>query len=285
MLGLHPSLAPIKAAVFALTKKDGMPEMAHRIANDLRQHFPVDYDETGSIGKRYRRQDEVGTPFCITVDGESVKDGTVTVRDRDTLKQDRIAADALRGYLSRSGCGDERRRCRSSACAARARRSWRSCRASTIAAHAGLKATRGAAADLREAREILGRDALELARETFARQRRGERGAALGAAAARLAGGVAERRASCRRSTSARSRGRATRSCGSADGREIPYQRAAIEHGQQHGPRERATIETARARSSQRELAPMRRERFQRERDITESLGSAPTATSRRGSC
>jgi glycyl-tRNA synthetase len=73
--------------------------MAHRIAGDLRQHFPVDYDETGSIGKRYRRQDEVGTPFCITVDGDSVKDGTVTVRDRDTLKQDRLSADALRAYL------------------------------------------------------------------------------------------------------------------------------------------------------------------------------------------
>ena len=99
VLRLHPMLAPIKAAVFALTKKDGMPEMAHRIAGDLRQHFPVDYDETGSIGKRYRRQDEVGTPFCITVDGDSVKDGTVTVRDRDTLKQDRVGADALRGYL------------------------------------------------------------------------------------------------------------------------------------------------------------------------------------------
>jgi glycyl-tRNA synthetase len=100
VLGLHPSLAPIKAAVFALTKKDGQPEMAHRIANELRRHFPVDYDETGSIGKRYRRQDEVGTPFCITVDGDSTKDGTVTVRDRDTLKQDRIAAEALRAYLA-----------------------------------------------------------------------------------------------------------------------------------------------------------------------------------------
>ncbi len=100
VLGLHPSLAPIKAAVFALTKKEGMPDMAHRIANGLRQYFPVDYDETGSIGKRYRRQDEVGTPFCITVDTESVKDGTVTVRDRDTLKQDRISADAVREYLT-----------------------------------------------------------------------------------------------------------------------------------------------------------------------------------------
>ena len=99
VLRLHPSLAPIKAAVFALTKKDGMPDMAHRIAAELRPNFPVDYDETGSIGKRYRRQDEVGTPFCITVDPKSVTNGTVTVRDRDTLKQDRISADALRAYL------------------------------------------------------------------------------------------------------------------------------------------------------------------------------------------
>ena len=100
VLALHPSLAPIKAAVFALTKKDGQPEMARRIAGDVRRHFPVDYDETGSIGKRYRRQDEVGTPYCITVDGDSTKDGTVTVRDRDTLKQDRIAAEELRAYLA-----------------------------------------------------------------------------------------------------------------------------------------------------------------------------------------
>ena len=99
VLRLHSSLAPIKAAVFALTKKEGMPDMAHRIARELRPHFSVDYDETGSIGKRYRRQDEVGTPFCVTVDTDSVKDGTVTVRDRDTLKQDRISADALLGYL------------------------------------------------------------------------------------------------------------------------------------------------------------------------------------------
>ncbi len=99
VLRLHPSLAPIKAAVFALTKKEGMPDMAHKIASDLRPHFPVDYDETGSIGKRYRRQDEVGTPYCVTVDTDSVKDGTVTVRDRDSLMQDRISADALLGYL------------------------------------------------------------------------------------------------------------------------------------------------------------------------------------------
>ncbi len=100
VLGLHPTLAPIKAAVFALTKKDGMPEMARKIAADLRGTFTVDYDEAGSIGKRYRRHDEVGTPYCITVDPDSVKDGTVTVRDRDSLKQDRIAAESVRGYLA-----------------------------------------------------------------------------------------------------------------------------------------------------------------------------------------
>ena len=100
VLRLHPALAPIKAAVFALTKKDGMPDMAHRIENDLRRHFPVDYDETGSIGKRYRRQEEVGTPFCITVDTESARDDTVTVRDRDTLAQDRISTSMLHRYLA-----------------------------------------------------------------------------------------------------------------------------------------------------------------------------------------
>ena len=100
VLRLHPSIAPVKAAVFALTKKEGMPEMARKLATELRADFPVDYDETGSIGKRYRRQDEVGTPFCITVDGDSTADGTVTVRDRDTLKQDRIAATAVRAYLA-----------------------------------------------------------------------------------------------------------------------------------------------------------------------------------------
>ena len=100
VLGLHHAIAPIKAAIFPLTKKDGQPEMATKIAGELRKGFPVDYDETGSIGKRYRRQDEVGTPFCITVDGDSIKDGTVTVRDRDTLMQERIPADRLTTYLS-----------------------------------------------------------------------------------------------------------------------------------------------------------------------------------------
>jgi glycyl-tRNA synthetase len=100
VLGIHPALAPIKAAVFPLTKKDGQPEMARRLVAELRGAFAVDLDETGSIGKRYRRQDEVGTPFCVTVDGQSTADGTVTVRDRDTLQQDRVDATQLKGYLA-----------------------------------------------------------------------------------------------------------------------------------------------------------------------------------------
>ena len=100
VLGLKHSIAPIKAAIFPLTKKDGQPEMANRIVDDLRSAFAVDYDETGSIGKRYRRQDEVGTPFCVTVDGQSTGDQTVTVRDRDTLAQDRVDVSQLKGYLA-----------------------------------------------------------------------------------------------------------------------------------------------------------------------------------------
>ncbi|HEX5437386.1 MAG TPA: glycine--tRNA ligase [Gemmatimonadaceae bacterium] len=100
VLRLLPALAPIKAGIFPLVKKDGMPEMARRIADDLRAAVPVFYDESGAIGRRYRRQDEVGTPFCITVDGQSIADGTVTVRDRDSLAQERVAADRLRGFLA-----------------------------------------------------------------------------------------------------------------------------------------------------------------------------------------
>jgi len=100
VLGIDPSLAPIKAAVFPLTKKDGQPDMAHAIADALRPQFAVDYDESGSIGKRYRRQDEVGTPFCITVDGASAADNSVTVRDRDTLAQDRVSTGEIARYLS-----------------------------------------------------------------------------------------------------------------------------------------------------------------------------------------
>ena len=100
VLGLKPALAPIKAGVFPLVKKDGMPEMARKIANELRPNFPVFYDDSGAIGRRYRRQDEVGTPFCITVDGESQAGNSVTVRDRDTLKQDRVSIDSVLDYIN-----------------------------------------------------------------------------------------------------------------------------------------------------------------------------------------
>ena len=100
VLKLLPALAPTKAGVFPLVKKDGMPEIAHKIADDLRRSFSVFYDDSGAIGRRYRRQDEVGTPFCITVDGETAAGNSVTVRDRDTLKQERISIDALRSYIS-----------------------------------------------------------------------------------------------------------------------------------------------------------------------------------------
>jgi glycyl-tRNA synthetase len=86
----HPRIAPIKAAVFPLVKKDGMPEIAKEIYSALKPHVSIFYDEKGAVGRRYRRQDEVGTPFCITVDGQSLTDGTVTIRDRDTLKQWRV---------------------------------------------------------------------------------------------------------------------------------------------------------------------------------------------------
>ena len=100
VLRLHPALAPLKAAVFPLVNKDGMPEVAKRIFDDLRKTYNVFYDDGGSIGRRYRRQDEAGTPFGVTVDGQTLQDQTVTVRDRDTLKQERVAAAQLSQYLS-----------------------------------------------------------------------------------------------------------------------------------------------------------------------------------------
>jgi len=100
VLGLHPALAPIKAAVFPLTKKDGQPEMADKLAAELRKSFMTDYDETGSIGKRYRRQDEVGTPFCVTIDSESANDQSVTIRERDSLTQVRVAMDQVKGWVT-----------------------------------------------------------------------------------------------------------------------------------------------------------------------------------------
>lgn len=99
VLRLHPRLAPVKAAIFPLVKKDGMPDRAMAIYKDLQKHWNVFYDEKGAVGRRYRRQDEAGTPYCITVDGQTAEDGTVTVRDRDSMTQERIAGDQLKGYL------------------------------------------------------------------------------------------------------------------------------------------------------------------------------------------
>ena len=90
VLKFHPRFAPIKAAVFPLVKRDGMPEMAEKIYRDLKRHFNVFLDEKGAIGRRYRRQDEAGTPFGITVDGQTIADGTVTFRDRDSCRQWRV---------------------------------------------------------------------------------------------------------------------------------------------------------------------------------------------------
>jgi glycyl-tRNA synthetase len=90
VMRFHPRIAPIKAAVFPLVKKEGMPEIAQRIYRNLKPHMAAFYDEKGAVGRRYRRQDEAGTPFCITVDGQTLQDGSVTVRDRDSLRQWRV---------------------------------------------------------------------------------------------------------------------------------------------------------------------------------------------------
>ncbi len=99
LLRLSPRIAPIKAAILPLVRKDGMPEMSRRITDDLMRAHRVFHDETASVGKRYRRQDEIGTPFCVTVDSQSLQDQTVTVRERDSMQQERIAAAQLRAWL------------------------------------------------------------------------------------------------------------------------------------------------------------------------------------------
>ena len=101
VLGLHPAVAPIKAAVFPLVKKDGMPELAEKLNAALRAAaIPSFLDAAGSIGRRYRRQDEAGTPWCLTIDGQTTEDGSVTIRDRDSLKQVRVATSQVTDWLS-----------------------------------------------------------------------------------------------------------------------------------------------------------------------------------------
>lgn len=99
VLRLHPTIAPIKVAVLPLSKKEPLTKLAASIAADLRKRWMIQYDDVSSIGRRYRRQDEIGTPYCVTVDFESLDDNKVTVRDRDNMKQERVAIQELVGYL------------------------------------------------------------------------------------------------------------------------------------------------------------------------------------------
>jgi glycyl-tRNA synthetase len=95
VLRFHPKLAPLKVAVFPLVNKDGMPEFARKLYGDVQKHHKAFYDDSGAVGRRYRRQDEVGTPYCVTIDGQSLQDHTVTIRERDTMVQERISADRV----------------------------------------------------------------------------------------------------------------------------------------------------------------------------------------------
>ncbi|MCG8604416.1 glycine--tRNA ligase [bacterium] len=99
VLKLSPKIAPIKTGVFPLVKRDGMPEIARKVADELSRHMLIFYDQSGAIGRRYRRQDEAGTPFCITVDSQTLEDQTVTVRERDSMNQKRLASDKILQYL------------------------------------------------------------------------------------------------------------------------------------------------------------------------------------------
>ena len=101
VMRFHPQIAPIKVAILPLVKRDGMPDVARRIEADLRNHLRVFYDERGAIGRRYRRMDEVGTPFCVTVDSDTLEDETVTVRERDSMEQNRVKIADLLGELTK----------------------------------------------------------------------------------------------------------------------------------------------------------------------------------------
>ena len=100
VLKLPAALAPVKLAVLPLVKKDGLPEKAREIINDLKFHFNCQYDEKDSIGKRYRRQDAIGTPYWITVDHQTLEDGCVTLRNRDTMQQERVAISDLNNIIA-----------------------------------------------------------------------------------------------------------------------------------------------------------------------------------------
>jgi glycyl-tRNA synthetase len=100
VLKLDPRLAPVKVAILPLSRNEQLSPIAREVADVLRGEWNVDFDDAGAIGRRYRRQDEIGTPYCVTVDFDSLDDRAVTVRDRDTMGQERVPLDALHAYLS-----------------------------------------------------------------------------------------------------------------------------------------------------------------------------------------
>ena len=95
----HPAVAPIKVAILPLMKKDGLKELAYEIYDDLKKILPAFFDEKGAIGRRYRRMDEAGTPFCVTIDHDTIEKGTVTIRDRDSMGQVTIPKEELKAWL------------------------------------------------------------------------------------------------------------------------------------------------------------------------------------------
>jgi len=101
VLRLHPRLAPVKAAVLPLVAKEGQPELAREVHRAVRERVQAEYDEGGAIGRRYRRQDEIGTPFCLTIDHQSFEDRTITLRDRDSLAQERLSIEGIAEALER----------------------------------------------------------------------------------------------------------------------------------------------------------------------------------------
>ena len=100
VLRLDPRIAPIKVAVLPLSRNERLSPIAREVAQELRQSWNVDFDDAGAIGRRYRRQDEIGTPYCVTIDFESLDDRAVTVRERDSMSQQRVPLDELQAYLT-----------------------------------------------------------------------------------------------------------------------------------------------------------------------------------------
>jgi glycyl-tRNA synthetase len=99
VMRLHPFLAPVKVAVLPLVNKEGMPELAENLERDLRKSMKSFYDDSGAVGRRYRRQDEIGTPFCVTIDSDTLVDQTVTIRERDSMEQVRVAMGAVKELI------------------------------------------------------------------------------------------------------------------------------------------------------------------------------------------